>query len=120
MAVVAVALALLVLLVWFLNPRQPDFKPAPLEPPSPVCPNPGRQFVPSDLVAVTDPDLERLPADKKIAALRRLNTTACTCGCQLSVVYCRGLNSACDTSRQMFGKIVSEGLRKSAQPPGKK
>lgn len=113
-------MALLALLVWFLNAPQPNFKPAPLEPPSPVCKNPGREFVPSNLTAVPNPDLERLPGDKKNAALRRLNTTACTCGCQLSVVYCRGMNPACETSKQMLGKIVNETAEKPEQVPGKK
>jgi hypothetical protein len=119
-AVIAVTMALLALLVWFLNPRQPNFKPAPLEPPSPVCKNPGREFVPSNVTAVSDPGLERLPVDRKNAAIRGLNTTACTCGCQLSVVYCRGMNPACDTSKQMLGKIVNEAAEKPTQAPGKK
>jgi hypothetical protein len=112
-------MALLALLVWFLNPRRPDFKPAPLDPPTAVCRNPGREFVPSNLIAVPVPDLERLPVEKKMAALRRLNTTACTCGCQLSVAFCPGMNPACETSRQMLGKIVADASGKTAQPPGK-
>jgi hypothetical protein len=119
-AVVAIALALLAAMVWFLNPRQPDFKPAPLEPSSPVCPNPGRQFVPSNLVEVHVPGLERLSPEKKHLALVRLNTTACTCGCNLSVIYCRALNPACQTSKAMMEKIVNEVAEKSPQPPGKK
>ena len=120
MAVIAVTMALLALLVWVLNPRRPNFKPAPLEPSSPVCRNPGREFVPSNLTAAPDLDLERLPADKKMGTLRRLNTTACACGCQLSVVYCRGLNPACDSSRQMLGKIWSEAREKPRAESGKK
>jgi len=119
-AVIVVTVALLALLAWYLNPRRPDYKPAPLDPPSAVCRNPGREFVPTNLTAIPDPDLDRLPADKKMAAIRRLNTTACTCGCQLSVVYCPGLNPACETSKQMLGKIVSEAAEKTAQAPGKK
>lgn len=119
-AVVAVTLTLLALLVWYLNPRQPGFKPAPLEPPSAVCRNPGRLFVPSNLIGVHEPGLERLPADKRNAALVRLNTTACTCGCQLSVVYCRGMNPACGTSKPMLEKIVSEASGISAPQSAKK
>jgi hypothetical protein len=113
-------MALLAALVWFLNPRQPDFKPAPLDPPSAVCRNPGRAFVPSNLTEAPDADLQRLPADKKFAALKRMNTTACACGCNLSVIFCRGLNSMCETSGRMLGKILSEAAENPAQPPGKK
>jgi hypothetical protein len=112
-------MVLLAALAWFLNPRQPNFKPAPLDPPSAVCRNPGRQFVPSNLISVHEPSLERLPADKKTAALVRLNTTACTCGCQLSVVFCRAMNSACATSKPMLEKIVSEVSGDSARPAAK-
>jgi len=119
-AVIAVSLALLALLVWYLNPRQPDFKPAPLEPPSAVCRNPGRQFVPSNLITVHNSDLERLPAKMKTATLVRLNTTACTCGCQLSVVFCRAMNSACETSKRMMEKMVSEASAPPAPAPKKK
>lgn len=113
-------MALLALMVWYLNPREPNFKPAPLDPSSPVCRNPGREFVPTNLTTVPDPDLERLPADRKMATLRRLNTTACTCGCQLSVVYCPELNPACGTSKLMQDRIVDEASGKTAQPPGEK
>jgi hypothetical protein len=113
-------MALLAVLVWFLNPRQPNFKPAPLEPPSAVCRNPGRQFVPSNLIQVHEPLVEHLSAEKKNAALVRLNTTACTCGCQLSVVYCRAMNPACETSKPMLEKIVGEVSGSSPPSPGKK
>jgi hypothetical protein len=113
-------MALLATLVWLLNPPQPNFKPAPLEPPSAVCRNPGRQFVPSNLTSVPDPSLQSLPPDKKNAALLRLNTTACTCGCQLSVIYCKGLNSACATSGPMIKRIVDEASEMTPPSPGKK
>ncbi len=119
-AVVAVTMALLALLVWFLNPRQPDFKPAPLKPPSAECLKPGRDFVPSNLTAISDPLLEALPREKKNPAIFRLNTTPCSCGCQLSVAYCHESNSECATSKQVAKQIVSEAGEKTPRAPGKK
>ena len=105
---IAGTMALLALLVWFLNPRQPNYKPAPLRPPSPECLKPGRDFVPTNLIAIPDPSLDALPDPAKNRALFRLNTVPCSCGCQLSVAFCRGSNPLCETSRQMFKQIVSE------------
>ena len=111
-ALVAGTIVLLALLVWFLNPRQPNFKPAPLQPPSPECRKPGRDFVPSNLVAISDPNLDALPGEDKNRAIFRLNTVPCTCGCQLSVAYCRASNSLCETSGRMFKQVVNESGKK--------
>ena len=119
-AVVAVAMVLLAALVWYLNPRQPDLHPAPLDPPTPICRNPGRQFVPSNLTDVRGLNIGQLDPGRKHTALVRLNTTACKCGCNLSVIYCRGLNPACETSKKMAGQIVSEAAGNTAPPAEKK
>jgi hypothetical protein len=113
-------MALLALLVWFLNPRQPNYKPAPLQPPSPECLKPGRDFVPTHLIAISDPLLDALPGEAKNRAIFRLNTVPCSCGCQLSVAFCRGSNSLCETSRQMVKQIVSEAGKKAEHKPVKK
>lgn len=113
-------MGLLALLVWYLNPRQPDFKPAPLQTPSAECLKPGREFVPTNLTAITEPALEALPAEKKNPAIFRLNTTPCTCGCQLSLAYCHEMNSECATSQQGIKQMVSEAGAKTERAPAKK
>lgn len=113
-------MALLALLVLYLNPRQPDFKPAPLQPPSTECLKPGREFVPTNLTAIAEPALEALPAEKKNPAIFRLNTSPCTCGCQLSLAYCHEMNSECATSNQGIKKMVSEASANTDRAPAKK
>jgi hypothetical protein len=113
-------MALLALLVWFLNPRQPDLKPASLSPPSEKCLNPGRDFVPTNLVSISNPELDALPPDGRNRAVHDLNATPCTCGCQLSVALCRGSNSHCETSAQMLKKILSESKNATEKSAGRK
>lgn len=119
-ALIAGIIVLLALLVWFLNPRQPNYKPAPLQPPSPECLKPGRDFVPSNLVAISDQSLDALSSEEKNRAIFRLNTMPCSCGCQLSVAFCRGSNPLCETSRQMVSKIASESGKKPENKSVKK
>jgi hypothetical protein len=119
-ALVGVTLALLALLVWFLNPRQPNYKPAPLDPPSEVCPNPGRAFIPSNITEISDPKLDVLPHEEKNAAIFRLNMAPCSCGCNLSVAACHRSNEACVTSQKAFQKTVEEeGMKKDRAAKGK-
>lgn len=47
------------------------------------------------------------PAQKKIA-LRRLNATACTCGCKLTLAECRINDTSCPISGAMAMKIVHQ------------
>lgn len=111
--VLAATLALLALLVWFLNPRQPNYKPAPLEPPSPQCPNPGRAFVPTDITEISDPLVDALPQGEKNKAVFRLNMVACSCGCNLSLAACRRSNQKCVTAQEMFKKTIDETVKKT-------
>lgn len=120
MAIVAVTIVLLGLLVWFLNPRQPDLKPAPLKPPSSECLKPGREFVPTNLTSIADPALDALPAAKKMAALVRLNTTACTCGCQLSLAYCHQTNAECEVSGPALKHVADAASQDTGRAVEKK
>lgn len=54
------------------------------------------------------------PAQKKVA-LRRFNSTKCTCGCQMTLAECRINDSGCDVSKAMTAKIVSEIVAGKAQ-----
>jgi len=113
-------MTLLALLVWYLNPRQPDYKPAPLDPPSTECLKPQRDFVPSNITEISDPALDTLPEKVKTRVIYRLNMEPCTCGCQLSVARCRATNSVCEASPRLLKEIVGETKNNSDLPSGKK
>jgi thiol-disulfide isomerase/thioredoxin len=61
--------------------------------------------------------LASLTAKQKQAALRRMNTESCTCGCRLTIAQCRINDSACATSRKIAAKIVKEVAAGEAAPP---
>jgi len=55
-----------------------------------------------------DVDLSGLtPAQKKLA-LKRLNTTDCTCGCKQSVAQCRLDDTSCPISKELAAQVVKE------------
>jgi thiol-disulfide isomerase/thioredoxin len=65
-------------------------------------------------------NLDKLTPEQKKAALRKLNTEKCTCGCELTVAQCRINDSGCDTSKSLAAKIVSEishGVPKARKTP---
>ncbi len=53
-------------------------------------------------------DFSGLSAEQKQAALKRMNTDTCTCGCRMTLAQCRINDSACATSRSLAGKIVKQ------------
>jgi thiol-disulfide isomerase/thioredoxin len=55
-----------------------------------------------------DVDLSGLTPDQKKLALRRLNTTDCTCGCKQSVAQCRLDDTSCPISKDLAAKVVKE------------
>lgn len=114
---VAIMLALLGALVWALNPPQPRFTPAPLDPLAPGCPKFSREFVPTNITSVPDPRTDPLPEKAKYRVLYRLNMEACSCGCRQSVAACRVNNPACQTSFGRAKEIVVEG---GTEAPGLK
>lgn len=116
-AAVAVTLALLALLVWYLNPRQPKFKPAPLEPPSSACAPNGADFVPGNLTEIPQMSLDDLPAAVKNHILLRLNMEPCSCGCRQSLAACRTSNPVCPVSPQAADAIVREETAPPAAAP---
>jgi thiol-disulfide isomerase/thioredoxin len=62
-------------------------------------------------------DLSRLTAEKKNAALRRMNEETCTCGCKYTLAQCRIYDSACHISRERTAKIVAETAAGAAPSP---
>jgi thiol-disulfide isomerase/thioredoxin len=61
-------------------------------------------------------DLSRLNESQKKAALKRLNSENCNCGCGLTMAQCRINDTSCPISRQLAAKIVKEVLAGAAAP----
>lgn len=53
-------------------------------------------------------DLTKLTPEKRVATLQRLNSEACTCGCELTVAKCRIDDPACGVSLPVARKILAE------------
>jgi thiol-disulfide isomerase/thioredoxin len=51
-------------------------------------------------------DLTGLSHDQKRAALKRMNSENCTCGCNLTIVQCRITDESCATSQKLAENIV--------------
>jgi thiol-disulfide isomerase/thioredoxin len=64
-------------------------------------------------------DFNGLTEDQKRAALRRLNSEICTCGCKLTLAQCRINDSECSTSQQLAQKIVREIRSASTRSPAR-
>jgi thiol-disulfide isomerase/thioredoxin len=65
-------------------------------------------------------DLSGLTAEKKNAALRRMNEETCTCGCKYTLAQCRIYDSACHISKERTAKIVAETAAGAAPSPAPK
>ena len=63
-----------------------------------------------------DVDFTGLTAEQKQAALKRMNTDSCTCGCKLTLAQCRINDTACQTSRGLAAKIVAQISGKQSKP----
>ncbi|HEY6466838.1 MAG TPA: TlpA disulfide reductase family protein [Candidatus Acidoferrales bacterium] len=55
-----------------------------------------------------DVDFSGLTPDQKRAALKRMNSENCTCGCGLTIAECRVNDTDCDVSKDLAAKIVKE------------
>jgi thiol-disulfide isomerase/thioredoxin len=58
--------------------------------------------------AIPGIDLAKLSAEKRAEALIRLNSEACTCGCQLTVAKCRIDDPTCGVSLPIARRIAAE------------
>jgi thiol-disulfide isomerase/thioredoxin len=67
----------------------------------------------AQLLAIPGVDLAKLPPAKRAEALEKLNSQACTCGCDLTVAKCRVDDPSCGVSlplaRQMVAQIAGAG-----------
>jgi hypothetical protein len=112
----AAALALLAVLVWGLNPRQPELRPAPLKPPQSACAPTASDFTPSNLTDIPDKTVADLPDAVSNRVLLRLNMEPCSCGCKQSLAMCRAANPRCPVSPQALEAIVKEEGADAAKP----
>jgi thiol-disulfide isomerase/thioredoxin len=62
-------------------------------------------------------DFKGLSPEQKHAALKRMNTEICTCGCKLTIAQCRINEESCSTSKDLAAKIVREILAGKNPPP---
>ena len=60
-------------------------------------------------------DFAGLTGSQKRAALKRLNSQMCTCGCKLTIAQCRISDSDCTTSKELTEKVVHE-IRSGSNP----
>jgi len=64
-------------------------------------------------------DFSALTAEQKKAALKRMNTESCDCGCKLTLAQCRINDTSCPVSLKLAAKVVQEAAAdsKAAAPP---
>jgi thiol-disulfide isomerase/thioredoxin len=65
-------------------------------------------------------DFKGLSGDQKRAALKRMNSQTCTCGCKLTIAQCRINDSSCSTSLELAKGIVREIRSPSPASPSVK
>ena len=53
-------------------------------------------------------ELAKLPVEKRVEALQKLNADPCTCGCGLTVARCRVDDPHCSVSLPAAQKIVAD------------
>jgi thiol-disulfide isomerase/thioredoxin len=62
-------------------------------------------------------DFSKLDPEQKKAALKRMNSESCTCGCNLTIAQCRINDTACEVSIGLAKKIVEDAARGAASSP---
>jgi len=117
MGLVVLSLILLAGLVWAMAPARAKFQPAPLRPVPAGCPRAVADFVPSDATDLPNVDLRALSPAQRNHLLFRLNMEPCPCGCNTSMIVCRGTHPACPMSSDLVAKIVAEEQPDKQQSP---
>jgi len=62
-------------------------------------------------------DFKGLTPDQRHAALKRMNSEKCTCGCNLTIAQCRINDADCTTSQKLAAKIIQEIVAGPKPPP---
>jgi thiol-disulfide isomerase/thioredoxin len=65
-------------------------------------------------------DFSGLRADQKRAALKKMNSLNCTCGCKLTIAQCRINDTSCSTSLGLAQTIVREIKSENSASPASK
>jgi hypothetical protein len=63
-----------------------------------------------------DVDMKGLTPEQKQAALKRMNSETCTCGCGLTIAQCRINDTTCDISKHLAADIVKQVKSGQAAP----
>ena len=116
-ASVVVTMALLAALVWAFRPLASTFAPAPLQPPPKGCPRGPQEFVPSNLIALPDLPLDKLPAKVKNRVLLRFHMEPCNCGCARSIAACLASDPPCEIAKELAKKILAEEEKETNSAP---
>jgi thiol-disulfide isomerase/thioredoxin len=64
-----------------------------------------------------DVDFSGLSAEQKKAALKRLNSEGCSCGCRLTLAQCRINDTSCVRSRNLAAKVIHDVANAEPVPP---
>jgi len=79
----------------------------------------GQIFLKNAALATALPGVEfaGLTPEQKKAALKRLNSESCDCGCRLTLAQCRINDTSCPVSRQLAARVVKEVAQVSSPSP---
>jgi hypothetical protein len=78
----------------------------------------GQIFLRNAALATELPDVDftGLTPEMKKAALKRLNSETCDCGCRLTLAQCRINDTSCPKSRKLAANVVKEVSEGTAPP----
>jgi len=78
----------------------------------------GQIFLKNAVLATELPnvDFTGLNAEQKKAALKRMNSETCDCGCTLTLAQCRINDTSCPVSKKLAAQVVKE-IAASATTP---
>jgi thiol-disulfide isomerase/thioredoxin len=78
----------------------------------------GQIFLRNAALATELPDVDfgGLTPEQKKAALRRMNSDRCDCGCRLTLAQCRMNDTSCGVSRKLAANVVQE-IASTDRPP---
>jgi len=78
----------------------------------------GQIFLKNAVLATELPnvDFSGLNAEQKKAALKRMNSETCDCGCTLTLAQCRINDTSCPVSKKLAAQVVKEIASNAATP----
>lgn len=78
----------------------------------------GQIFLKNAALATELPDVDfaGLTADQKKAALKRLNSETCDCGCRLTLAQCRINDTSCPVSKKLAANVVKQVAAGTVSP----